>query len=109
MTKAAFLDDGKFLEVRMTGHSGKPEVCAGCSALGCTLAAMAEKEPGGKAIMGEGSLRVTMRSNRKTRQWAKVILTGLKMIAREYPENLKIEDAKKWSDGLEIRKAGLIG
>ena len=99
MTKAEWVEKDGMIEVRIEGHSqGEKEngvdiVCAACSALGCALAGIAQKEAGTRVVKAPGRLRITMRANRKTREWARVIMTGYEMLEEKYPGNVK---ARAW-------------
>lgn len=86
------------LTLSLTGHAGyKPgndPVCAAASMLAALLPVAAERisgRPPGRAELAPGRARVALRDEKEERLVFHVILLGLRGLADNYPEHVKME------------------
>lgn len=105
----------KTVRLQIRGHAGtapkgEDVVCAGVSALWCTLVTVAQERGWqGTILNGEGDCEMEIALNKKNRSEVflclGVIISGLKMFTRLFPEYVSYrEDAGKNTDILRAKE-----
>lgn len=92
MLTIRFRADGGYLSLHMDGHAtGSPAVCAGASALACTLAGWLDRhgaEADSRLEAGTGAMRC--RDTAEARTAFEVVAVGLAMLAEAHPDKVQI-------------------
>jgi uncharacterized protein YsxB (DUF464 family) len=94
MTTIRYNTDSGYITLRVNGHAdyapkGQDIVCASVSALVQTLGLYVQ-EHSGEAAKGEDYYNIFARDNRFTREVADAVMSGLRQIAAQYPDNVRI-------------------
>lgn len=87
-----FQTEGGTLSLTMDGHAtGSAAVCAGASALVCTLAGWLERH-GAERVqqLTPGKARIVCRDTEDARRGFAVIATGMQMLAEAHPDKVEI-------------------
>lgn len=109
MTKICYNVDNMYLH--LAGHAGggtagNDIICAGISSLTCALINMLNEEQEKGRIEADWNIRpepldVTIRARPKTehyrrtaRDYYRVVVMGLKAMAENYPENIRLEEVQ---------------
>lgn len=94
MIKVIFISNDEGIFVKAKGHAnyaptGQDIVCAGVSALICSLGLYAEAN-GQEYNTGEGCASIKLRQNKANRAVVEAVKLGLWDIAKQYPKYVKI-------------------
>lgn len=92
MVTIRFRAEGGYLSLTMDGHAtGSPAVCAGASALVCTLAGWLEQHGAERVqLLTPGKARLVCRDTEEARRGFAVIATGMQMLAEAHPDKVAI-------------------
>lgn len=92
MVTIRFRAEGGYLSLTMDGHAtGSPAVCAGASALVCTLAGWLEWHGAERAhLLTPGKARIVCRDTKEARRGFAVIAVGMQMLAEAHPDKIQI-------------------
>lgn len=89
MTTIRYNTDKGWITLRATGHAGNDAVCTAVSTLTQCLGMYAVTH-GGEESKVAGSIIISMRDNRMTREVAEAVNASLVKLAEQYPEHIKI-------------------